>query len=63
LAAFPFPSPFADAFITRTSAGGRILYATCLGGTSEDSANDAASDAGRHNDVTGIATQQDQYNA
>ena len=60
---FPISITCVDAFIARISAASRILYATCLGGMGEDSANDASSDAGRHADVTGIATQQDQYNA
>lgn len=59
---FPISITCVDAFIARISAASRILYATCLGGMSEDSANAAASDAARHADVTGIATQQDQYN-
>ena len=60
---FPISITCVEAFIARISAASRILYATCLGGIGEDSANDASSDAGRHADVTGIATQQDQYNA
>lgn len=60
---FPISITCVDAFIARISAASRILYATCLGGMSEDSANAAASDAARHADVTGIATQQEQYNA
>jgi hypothetical protein len=52
---FPISITCVDAFIARISAAS-ILYATCLGGMGEDSADDAASDAGRHADVTGVAT-------
>ena len=53
---FPISITCVDAFIARISAASRILYATCLGGMGEDRADAAASDAGRHADVTGVAT-------